>query len=89
MGDFNPNLLMHERVQMLHMMYANALIPLIDSPTRVTGEISTLIDNTFMNSCVIKSAFSSGILKTDMSDHCIVFHLKLMLLIYSRMNTNL
>ena len=72
MGDFNLDLLKHEKhpptEQFLDMMYANAFIPLINRPTRIIKETSTLIDNIFTNNY-------DGTLQTDISDHYIVFHL--------------
>ena len=79
MGDFNLDLLKHEKhpptEQFLDMMYSNAYIPLINRPTRITKETSTLIDNIFTNNYDIKDSLYSGILQTDISDHYIVFHL--------------
>ena len=78
MGDFNIDL-KHEKhpptEQFLDMMYANAFIPLINRPTRITKETSTLIDNIFTNNYDIKVSLYSGISQTDISDHHIVFHL--------------
>ena len=78
MGDFNLDL-KHEKhpptEQFLDMMYSNAYIPLINRPTRITKETSTLIDNIFTNNYDIKDSLYSGILQTDISDHYIVFHL--------------
>ena len=76
MGDFNLDLLKHEKhpptEQFLDMMYSNAYIPLINRPTRITKETSTLIDNIFTNNYDIKDSLYSGILQTDISDHYIV-----------------
>ena len=60
--------------QFLDMVYANAFIPLINRPTRITKETSTLIDNIFTNNYDIKDSLYSGILQTDISDNYIVFH---------------
>ena len=79
MGDFNLDLLKHEKhpptEQFLDMIYANAYIPLINRPTRITKETYTLIDNIFTNNYDIKYSLYFGILQTYMSDHYIVFHL--------------
>ena len=79
MGDFNLDLLKHEKhpptEQFLDMMYANAYIPLINRPTRITKETSTLINNIFTNIYDIKDSLYSCILQTDISAHYIVFQL--------------
>ena len=53
MGDYNLDLLKHEihhpTENFLDIMYANYLIHLINRPTRITRESSTLIDNIFSN----------------------------------------
>ena len=68
MGDFNPDLLKHEKhpptEQFLDMMYYNAYIPLINRPTRITKETSTLIDNIFTNNYDIEDSLYSGLLQT-------------------------
>ena len=56
-------------------MYANYLVPLINRPTRITRESSTLIDNIFSNNYNVIDYQVNGILKTDISDHYIIFHL--------------
>ena len=54
-------------------MYANSYIPLINRPTRVTRDTCTLIDNIFTNNYSISS--NCGILKADITDHYILFHI--------------
>ena len=79
MGDFNLDLLKHElhrpREKFLDIMYANSYIPMINRPTRGTRDTCTLIDNIFTNNYSIRSNFFSGILKADITDHYILFHI--------------
>ena len=79
MGDFNLDLLKHElhrpTEKFLDIMYANSYIPMINRPTRVTRDTCTLIDNIFANNYSIDSHFFSGILKADITDHYILFHI--------------
>ena len=56
-------------------MYANYLVPLINRPTRITIEPSTLVDNIFSNNYNVIDYQVNGILKTDIPDHYIIFHL--------------
>ena len=79
MGDYNLDLLKHEihhpTENFLDIMYANYLVPLINRPTRITRESSTLIDNIFSNNYNVIDYQVNGILKTDITDHYIIFHL--------------
>ena len=79
MGDYNLDLLKHEihhpTENFLDIMFANYLVPLINRPTRITRESSTLIDNIFSNNYNVIDYQVNGILKTDISDHYIIFHL--------------
>ena len=79
MGDYNLDLLKHEihhpTENFLDSIYANYLVPLINRPTRITRESSTLIDNIFSNNYNVIDYQVNGILKTDISDHYIIFHL--------------
>ena len=78
MGDYNLDLLKHEihhpADNFLDIMYANYFIPLINRPTRITRESSTLIDNIFSNNHNVNDHQVNGILKTDLTDHYIIFH---------------
>ena len=51
------------------------LIPMINRPTRVTRNSCNQIDNIFMNNYSIDSQLFNGILKSDISDHYILFHI--------------
>ena len=77
MGDYKLDLLKHEiyhpTENFLDIMYANYFIPLINRPTRITRESSTLIDNIFSNN--YNDHQVNGILKTDITDHYIIFHI--------------
>ncbi len=74
MGDFNINLLKRDTensVQLfLDMLNTYSFYPLIDKPTRITGESATLIDTIFTNDF---SSHRAGILITDISDHLPIF----------------
>ena len=48
---------------------------MINWPTRVTRNTCTLIDNIFTNNYSINSQLFNGILKADISDHYILFHI--------------
>ena len=79
MGDYNLDLLKHEihhpTENILDIMYANHLVPLINRPTRIARESSTLTDDIFSNNYNVIDYQGNGILKTDISDHYIMFHL--------------
>ena len=79
MGDYNLDLLKHEihhpTENVLDIIYANYLVPLINRPTRITRESSTLIDNIFSNNYNFINYQVNGILYTDISYHYIIFHL--------------
>ena len=72
-GDFNIDLLKHEihnnTKQFLDTMYSLGLYPLIDKPTRITDNSTTLIDNIFTNELCFN--LTSGI--NDISDHLPIF----------------
>ena len=71
-GDFNLNVINYETdsniKNFLNLIFQNGLVPVINKPTRVTRTSATAIDhiitNTFTN-----SKLSTGIIKTDISDH--------------------
>ena len=71
LGDFNTDLLKYDKdcnvSDFLDTMYSNLLLPHIASPTRVTLNSETLIDNIFSNN--YDSSFTSGKLVTTLSDH--------------------
>ena len=77
--DLNLDLLEHELHRptetFLDIMYAYSYIPMINRSTRVTRDTCTLIDNIFTNNYSISSNFFSGILKADITDHYILFHI--------------
>ena len=53
-------------------MFQNGSIPVINKPTRVTNKSITCIDHIYINS-FFNHDISSGIIKTDISDHFPVF----------------
>ena len=69
-GDFNIDLLKHEThnntKHFLDTMYSLGLYPLIDKPTRITDNSTTLIDNIFTNE--LRFNLISGIMYNDISD---------------------
>ena len=75
MGDFNLDLLKHElhlpTEKFLDIMYDNSYLSMINRPTRVTR----LIDNIFTNDFSINDDLFNGILKADITDHFILFHI--------------
>ena len=79
MGDYNLDLLKHEihhpTENFLDIMYANYFISLINRPTRITRESSTLIDNIFSKNHNVNDHQVNGILKTDITYHYIIFHI--------------
>ena len=79
MGDFNLDLFKHElhrpSGKFLDIMYANPYIPMINRPARVTRDTCTLIDNIFTNNYSSSSNFFSRMLKVDITDHYILFHI--------------
>ena len=72
LGDFNINLLNtdkhRETENFLNLLYAHGFYPLIDKPTRITPNSSTLIDNILTN-VHPSSIKNSSIWITDISDH--------------------
>ena len=79
MGDRNLDILKQEihdpTENFLDIMYANYFIPLIHRPTRITRESSTLIDDIFSNNYNVNDHQVNGKLKTDVTDHYIIFHI--------------
>ena len=75
-GDFNINLLQYNTENntnhFVNTLLQNNLLPLINSPTRITGSSETLIDNIFTNK-FNNVKIHSGIIKTDISDHFPIF----------------
>ena len=79
MGDFNIDLMknnVHKQTKdFIDMMFTNALIPLINKPTRITSHSATLIDNIFSNKFNNDKKVIQGNLTTDISDHFAQFHI--------------
>ena len=56
--------------EFLDMLYANNILPIITTPTRLTDHAATLIDHINTNSL---QNFSPGILIVDITDHLPIF----------------
>ena len=71
LGDFNADLLKYDKdcnvSDFLDTVYSNLLLPHIASPTCVTLNSETLLDNIFSNN--YDSSSTSGNLVTTLSDH--------------------
>ena len=78
MGDYNLDLLKHEihhpTENFLDIMYANYYTS-YKSPYYDNRGSSSLIDNIYSNNHNVNDHQVNGILKTDITDHYIIFHL--------------
>ena len=76
MGDFNINLLNIDNhlpsSEFIENLYSYGIFPLINKPTRVTDNSTTLIDNIFSNE-VLNENMINGIFYTKITDHFPVF----------------
>ena len=76
MGDFNINLLRyyedHNSTDFLDQIYSCSLIPCITSPTHLTPQSKTLIDNIFSTDDTVNEVIARNIL-TTLSDHLAQF----------------
>ena len=77
LGDFNLDLIgennENDRSLLMNCMYSFHFIPVISKPTRFSGnssQTSTLIDHIWINKL---TTYTSGIILTDVSDHCPIF----------------
>ena len=79
MGDYNLDLLKHDKhpptENFLDVMYAHSFIPVINRPTRVTMNTFISIDNIVTNHHDVNEHQLHGILKTDITDHFLLFHI--------------
>ena len=79
LGDINIDLMKVESdlhsADYLNCFYRHCFYPLINKPTRLSS--GTLIDHMFASSgiCQRGGEFSSGILFSDVSDHCPIMHI--------------
>ena len=74
MGDFNRNLLNYNdknTANFLDTMFSYSYLPFINTPTRVTGNSKTVIDNIFYNKPMLK--INAGNISSAISDHLIQF----------------
>ena len=71
-GDLNLNIIdyaSNTKVKnFFNLIFQNGLIPVINKPTRVTKKNATAIDHIITNS-FINCNLTTGIIKTDISDH--------------------
>ncbi|XP_065677391.1 uncharacterized protein LOC136092773 [Hydra vulgaris] len=70
-GDINLNLLKQASNKIKHFidkLLQHNVIPTINKPTRITKKSSTLLDNIITNN-FYNNYISTGIIKTDLSDH--------------------
>ncbi|XP_065678226.1 uncharacterized protein LOC136093192 [Hydra vulgaris] len=70
-GDINLNLLKQASNKIKHFidkLLQHNVIPTINKPTRITKKSSTLLDNKITNN-FYNNYISTGIIKTDLSDH--------------------
>ena len=76
MGDFNMDCLKCRDDKNIDEFYQNVfkngMFPIINKPTRVNARSCTAIDNIFINT-LFGTQFTSGIIKTDISDHFPIF----------------
>ena len=56
--------------EFLDMLYANNILPIITTPTRLTDHTATLIDHIYTNSL---QNFTPGILTVDITDYLPIF----------------
>ena len=70
MGDFNIDLLQEDNT-FHNMLRSNSFNAMIDKPTRLANNSSTLIDNIFTN--VTNNYIGSGLLYSEISDHLPIF----------------
>ena len=75
-GDFNINVLDFNESKMIqsfvNWMFWHDLISTLNKTTRVTRNTASTIDYIITNS-VINAEFKTGIIKTDISNHCFMF----------------
>ena len=80
MGDYNLNLVNHnshrKTTSFLDTIYCKSFVPLINRPTRVSGNSHTIIDNTTTNNFAELKCSMPGIMLTDISNHFPVFTMK-------------
>ena len=76
-GDFNINALTYDKFpktkSFFDMLFKHNVISVINRPTRVSRTSATAIDN-FLTNNFLDTKFSSGVIKTDISDHFPIFH---------------
>jgi hypothetical protein len=73
LGDFNLDMTLQQPTvqSFLDALHSFSFLPMIDKPTRITAETTSLIDNIFTNTHT--QSHTAGILIADISDHYPVF----------------
>ena len=76
-GDFNIDLLKSEKnvgtKNFIELLYSNSFLPLINLPSRITKDTTTMIDNIFTNDITSINKTHCGLYINDVSDHLPVF----------------
>ena len=79
LGDYDINLLNYEvhspTAEFIDLMHSHSFMPLVNRPTRISGQSVTLIDNIFNNNYQNVCETMQAILVTDISDHFSVIHI--------------
>ena len=79
-GDLNLNLIDYQsnaKVRnFVNLIFQHSLVPIVNKPTRVTKNNTTLIDYIITNSFTDQDNLT-GILKTDISDHFSIFNISM------------
>ena len=79
LGDYNINLFNYgvhsPTAEFIDLMYSHSFVPLINRPTRISGQSATLIDNIFTNNYQNVCETMQAIFVTDISDHLSVIHI--------------
>ena len=75
-GDLNLNLLDYKTnakvKSYLNLIFSHSFVPLINKPTRISRHNATIIDHILTNDFLNKN-YTTGIVKTDITDHFPVF----------------
>ena len=79
-GDLNLNLIDYQSTvkvrDFVNWIFQHILVPIVDEPIRVTKSNATLIDYTIPNFFTDQENLT-GILKTDISDHFLIFNISM------------
>ena len=79
-GDLNLNLIDYQSTvkvrDFVNWIFQHILVPIVDKPIRVTKNNATLIDYIIPNFFTDQENLT-GILKTDISDHLLIFNISM------------